>query len=183
MLLVLATRRTVGRLRALGRYGRDGVGVIPEQTATESFSDFFGRSEARVRQSLTPMLGLEVAREATAEAFVYGWENWGRVRAMDNPVGYLYTVGRDKGRRIAKRNRHGALLSEVPVVGIPMIEPALPKALEGLTERQRTVVMLVHCYQWSIGEVADHLGLSRSSTQTHLERGMDSLRTDIGGTQ
>jgi len=60
------------------------------------------------------------------------------------------------------------------------VEPGLPGALAALTQRQRSVVVLVHCFEWTLTEVADLLGLSKTTVQNHLERGMASLRRTIG---
>jgi RNA polymerase sigma-70 factor (ECF subfamily) len=147
----------------------------------DSFSDFFRDHEMKLRQSLSAALGSEIGRDSAAEAMAYGWEHWDRVRDMDNPVGYLYKVGRDKGRRMVKRRP--PVLLPVPRSEAPMVEPALPDALAKLSERQRTTVMLVHSFEWTLSEVADVLGLSKSSVRNHLERGMNSLRRDIGGSE
>ena len=56
----------------------------------------------------------------------------------------------------------------------------MPKALAGLSERQRVTVVLVHCLGWTQEEVADLLGISRGSVQTHLERGLHRLRASLG---
>lgn len=153
---------------------------LRENATVDNFSEFFRRHETRLRQSLTPSLGIELAREAAAEAMAYGWENWSRVSQMENPIGYLYKVGKGKGRRM--RVRRGTPLMSVPDTRIPDVEPALPEALNRLSERQRTVVVLVHCYQWTYSEVAETLALTRSTVQTHVERAMSSLRRDLGGT-
>jgi RNA polymerase sigma factor (sigma-70 family) len=63
---------------------------------------------------------------------------------------------------------------------LPEFEPGLPGALSGLSERQRVAVMLVHCFEWSLGEVAEHLGVSKGTVQKHLDRGMVSLRRELG---
>lgn len=152
--------------------------MLPKQSATDSFSEFFRVSEVKLRQSLTPVLGVDLARDATAEALAYGWENWERVGRMENPVGYLYRVGRSKGRRMKGRR---ITLTEIPRSEIPEVEPGLPIALARLSERQRTAVMLVHCYQWSLSEVAEFLGVSKSSVRNHVERAMKSLRRALGG--
>ena len=47
----------------------------------------------------------ESGREAAADALSYGWEHWEWVRAMTNPAGYLFVVGRDGGRRGMRRRR------------------------------------------------------------------------------
>jgi RNA polymerase sigma factor (sigma-70 family) len=147
----------------------------------DSFSDFFRDHERKLRQSLSAALGSEIGKDSAAEAMAYGWEHWDRVRDMDNPVGYLYKVGRDKGRRMVKR--HPPVLLSIQGRELPMVEPALPEALAKLSERQRTVVMLVHCFEWTLSEVAGFLNLSKSSVRNHLERGMKSLRRDIGGAE
>lgn len=150
-----------------------------QSSAVETFDDFFAVNEPRLRESLIATLGSDAGADAAAEALEYGWANWDRVRAMDNPVGYLYTVGRNRGRRRFRSRR--PLFDRVDAARLPDVEPKLPEALARLSERQRVVVVLVHCYQWSQSEVGDWLGLSRSSVQNHLERGMKSLRRSIGG--
>ena len=38
----------------------------------------------------------------------------------------------------------------------------------------------MHGFDWSLGEVADLLGLSRASVQTHEQRALKKLRRDLG---
>ena len=97
---------------------------------------------------------------------------------MANPVGYLYSVGRNYGRRSLARRRPDF---DVPAVKhFPEIEPGLADAVGQLSERQRLSVVLVHCFQWTLSEVADLLEISKSAVQTHLERGMANLRDELG---
>jgi RNA polymerase sigma factor (sigma-70 family) len=59
-------------------------------------------------------------------------------------------------------------------------EPGLGTALSTLSLRQRQIVVLVAGFGLSQLEAAQLLGLSRSSVQNHLERGMTKLRTSLG---
>jgi RNA polymerase sigma-70 factor (ECF subfamily) len=145
----------------------------------DSFSEFVKSNERRLRESLSAACGDQVGRDAAAEALEYGWENWDRVRDMENPAGYLFKVGRGRGRRMLSRSR--PLFDRVDPVRLPDVEPKLPEALARLSERQRMIVILIHCDQWTQGEVAELLGLSRSSVRNHLDRAMGSLRKTIGG--
>ena len=141
------------------------------------FSEFFVETEPRLRQVLTATLGLEVGTEATADAMAYAWEHWERVGRMENPAGYLYRVGRSRSRRFRR------IPSELPPVreeSLPWVEPGLPKALGKLSERQRTVVILVHSLGWTQTEVAALLGVSQGAVRTHLERGVARLRSKLG---
>ena len=152
--------------------------MLRSETDVDAFSDFVAAHEPRIRQALSATLGSEPGRDAAAEALAYGWEHWERVRVMENPVGYLYTVGRDRGRRALRRRR--VVFMEVERASQPWVEPALPAALSALPDRQREVVVLLHCFQWTMSEVADVLGIAKSTVQNHAERGLASLRDAMG---
>jgi DNA-directed RNA polymerase specialized sigma24 family protein len=97
---------------------------------------------------------------------------------MENPSGYLFKVGLSRGRNALSKRR--PLFDPVEPARIPDVEPRLPGALAGVSERQRTVVVLIHCFQWTQSEVAGLLSLSKTTVQNHLERGMSALRREIG---
>ncbi len=61
----------------------------------------------------------------------------------------------------------------------PWVEPALPSILADLPERQRVAVVLVHGLEWTQQEVADLIGVSRTTVERHLERGMRKLRAGL----
>ena len=151
--------------------------MVTERSEIDSFTRFVVANESKLRQALIAACGGAAGREVTQEALAYGWERWERLERMENPVGYLYKVGRN----LARRRRPGAVMFvEVPYDATPDIEPALPKALASLSTRQRTAVVLVHCFQWTLSEVAGVMGISKTAVQNHLERGMKSLRRQIG---
>jgi RNA polymerase sigma factor (sigma-70 family) len=154
--------------------------VTSEEPEAETFDEFFERVEPRLREALTATLGSEMGRDATAEALAHGWENWSRVRSMDNPAGYLYVVGRNNARRRTRRRR--TVLMEVDPQRTPWVEPELPEALAGLPDQQRIVVVLLHCFEWTMSEVAELLDVSKSTVQTHAERGLARLRSRMGVT-
>ena len=72
---------------------------------------------------------------------------------MGNLMGYLYVVGRDRARRLGLFLR--PVLSPVDSDRTPWVEPGLPGAPARLPEKQRIVVMLLHCYECTISEVAE----------------------------
>lgn len=152
----------------------------------ETFESFVNAAEPRLRHALAAAVGRELGREAAAEALAYGWENWDEIKLMENPVGYLYRVGRS---RVRVRRRHinyvSAPMHEAPVPGpsrIPDIEPGLPGALASLSERQRICVFLVHGMDWTRREVAELLAISVNSVGSHLDRGLGKLRDRLGVT-
>ena len=147
------------------------------QTRELTFAEFHARAEPKLRRALIARYGGEVGREAAAEALAYGWENWHRVRAMNNPIGYLYRVGQSRSRRLWPRRAVFETGPDDPV--LPRVEPGLPAALNKLSPRQRQAVVLVHGFEYTHQEVADLLGISRSSVQNHVERGLARLRSEL----
>lgn len=143
----------------------------------DAFRRFFEVAEPRVRHALTGLYGIDLGREATAEAFAYAWEHWDRIAAMENPVGYVYVTGRSRGRR---RPRRRVVLPPPPEDRTPMIEPGLAAALGALPTRQRQAAMLVHAYGWSLSEAAEVLDVSKSTLQKHVDRAMVRLRSSLG---
>jgi RNA polymerase sigma factor (sigma-70 family) len=154
--------------------------VLTEKTRINSFAEFFRDAEPRIRHALVSAFGPETGRESAADAIAYGWERWDAVSAMDNAVGYLYVYGR--GRALDRLRRRRVRFEPPSLVSIPEVEPGLGEALAALPERQRVTVMLLHCFDWSMSEVADLLGISKSTVQNHAERGLGRLRRSLGVT-
>ena len=153
-----------------------GLALI-DQTKTDSFTAFVANSESKLRHALTASFGVERGREALAEAFVYGWEHWDRIQSMDNPSGYLYRVAHNHARKAFSRRK--VIFPEAPLARVPWVEPGLPEALARLSERQRVAVYLVHGQEWSTSEVSELLGVSKTTVQKHVERGMKKLRRQL----
>ncbi len=144
----------------------------------DSFVTWARDAEPRVRQALTAGFGPQVGRDATADAFAHAWEHWSDVETKANPVGYVFGVGRNLARQASRRRP--LVFPDVQPHRMPDVEPGLPAALAGLPERQRVVVTLLHGYDWTMKEVAELLGIEKTSVQNHAERGLSRLRQDLG---
>lgn len=144
----------------------------------DDFENFAADAGVRLRRAFVGSLGVDGAAEASAEALAWAWENRERLSLMDNPVGYLYRVGRSRSRRRARP----LVMPSPGELGIPEVEPGLVPALLELTDRQRTAVWLVHGCQWRHNEVADAMGITPTAVATHVQRALGRLRTRLEGT-
>ncbi len=119
-----------------------------------------------------------MGREAAAEALAYAWEHSKRLLEMKNPAGYLFRVGQSRARRFRSKDRP---LRFEPAAANPepWVEPELASALHRLSPRQRTAVLMIHGYGHTYEETARALGVTRSTVQRHVERGMAKLRDDL----
>ncbi len=176
---------TVVALRRIGRPDGTGVGTVAGQLLERAgvdglaYTDFVKEAGGRLRLALIAAYGASVGEDATADALAYGWEHWDRISRMQNPAGYLYRVGQTKARRGIFRPPPNVPRPR-PVNPTPWVEPGLAGALEKLTIRQRTVVMLVHGFGWTISEVAELWDVRFSTAKAHLDRGMRKLREQLG---
>ncbi len=161
-------------LSLVGRSDERGSVVV----ADERCEGFLAREREHLARAFVAAFGVERGQEALAEAMSYAWEHWERVEAMQNPVGYLYRVGQSRSRR----RRRACLFPSAADAGTPWVEPGLPRALGGLTSRQRVAVVLAHGYGWTHREIGDLLGIRPTTVQNHIDRGVARLRSSLGVT-
>jgi DNA-directed RNA polymerase specialized sigma24 family protein len=92
-------------------------------------------------------------------------------------MGYLFRVAQS-----SRRHRRVPVLYDVSGWPDYLFEPGLPAALAALSRRQRTVVVLVHGFGYTLGEVAELTGMRRTTVQNHSDRGLARLRDKLGVT-
>jgi len=158
------------------QHGRWSIGVMP----VDDFDALVEEVRPRLARAFVAAYGRQRGEEALAEAMTVAWERFPEVAAMDNPAGFLYRVGQSRSR--PRRRLRASTFPSPVALGLPDIEPALPAALDQLSERQRVCVVLVHGFGWTHREVAGLLDVSRTSVQNHVERGLESLRSELGVT-
>jgi RNA polymerase sigma-70 factor (ECF subfamily) len=141
----------------------------------DDFEAFVVELRPRLVRAFVGFCGVDRAADAASEALAYGFENWERVRQMENPAGYLYRVGQSRTRR-----RLTPVLPDPESVGLPDLEPELVPALLALPVSQRTAVWLVHACGWRYSEVAEAMDTSVSMVGNHVARGVEALRRRLG---
>lgn len=141
------------------------------------FLAFARAVEPGLRAALVARYGHTAGRDAAVDALSWAWEHWERVRRADNPAGYVYRVG----CRRASRGRWARATADRPGSATsPRFEPGLAPALGRLSVGQRQAVVLVEGYGMTYRQAADLLGVSRSTVQTHVARGLARLRDELG---
>jgi DNA-directed RNA polymerase specialized sigma24 family protein len=144
----------------------------------DEFDAFVRLAEPRLRRALLGAVGVDRVDDAVAEALGYAYEHRQRLADMTNPIGYLFRVGQSRTRR---RKSLRLFRTDVPIQ-IPDVEPRLIGALQELPDAQRIAVWLAHGCAWSHAEIADVLDVSSSTVATHVSRGLQRLRTELGVT-
>lgn len=143
----------------------------------EVFTAFAREVEPTLRYALVAGCGPEKGLEATEETLVYAWEHWEKVKKAGNPAGLLYRIGMRKALRMRKPL---PLYREAPVMDPDPPEPGLAPALDHLSKQQRIAVVLIDGFGYTHQEVADLIGVGRSTVQKHHDRGLEKLRRELG---
>jgi len=143
----------------------------------ERLDEFMADARLRLERALVARFGVDDGVEAAQDAVLYAMENWDRIAAMANPVGYLYRVGQTAGRRRAQRwDRLGLLVAD-PVTTDGPVDVDLQRALLQLRPEQRVAIVLVHGHGHSYAEAGAVLDVPTTTVTNHLHRGLSRLRS------
>jgi RNA polymerase sigma factor (sigma-70 family) len=142
------------------------------------FETWYRDQHPRVVAILTVAAGdVDLAADATDEAFVRAYERWDRVRAMDRPEAWLWTVALNVARRQARRRLRrrvveravgGAAVHAPNPADAAVLRPEVWRAVRALSPRQRTAVALRYVLDLPEPEVARIMGVSRGSASATL---------------
>lgn len=160
-----------------------------EGTLTQSVPDagtfeaFYRDKRDHVARSLVLSVGnRELGIEATDEAFTRAYQHWEKVRAYENPTGWVYRVGINWARTKMRRSKR-----EIPSIYLESgiehhvdVEPKLEAAMAGLAEKHRSVVVLRYYMDWSLEEIATALQIPKGTVKSRLHRAIANLQQEIG---
>lgn len=162
--------------------------VVPRSAdpvrVVESFDDF-DRRERRglvaLAYALTGDAG--IADDLAQEALATAGRRWSEIGAMDLPIAWVRRVVANRStsfirRRIVEAKALPRLVARTERASIPSMpsdSEHVWAAIRRLPRRQSQVIALKALYRLSLQEIADELGISKESAQTHLTRARAAL--------
>lgn len=144
----------------------------------QAFERFFKEAEPVLRAVFVARFGPEDGRDVTADCLAWACSHWERLGAVGNPLGYLYRVGQSSHRRYRRRTPH---LDPGAPAWDRYPDADLGPALGRLSARQREAVVLHVAMGYTLAESAELMGCSAGTIQRHVDRGMEKLRSALGG--
>ena len=154
------------------------------QAWSAEYEDFvLNHSVPLVRTLSLITLDRSMAEDAAQEAFLQLLVHWPRVRAMENPVGWVYRVGINRcrdyrraiyraGRAIERIGRSSQGCRDTQwSSGVEIMS-----VLATLPRRQRNVAVLFFVAGHSTAEIACIMGISQGAVGSHLHRARTTLR-------
>lgn len=151
------------------------VAVTSETSPIGDLERFVHEAGVALRRVLVARYGIDVGRDAAADALAWAVEHWPELSAMANPVGYLYRVGQSSAKRQHRWQRPDVIVPQ-PVTD-DVVDVDLQRALMTLRPEERIAVLLVHGFGYRYRDVAEILDTPVSNVTNHVNRGLGRLRT------
>ncbi len=182
--------------RALGRAGGADTSAVSGMVSTSApdLDAFVADLGPRLVATLTvqtgePMLAEELAQETLIRCV----QHWDKVVSADRPDAWAFRTAfnltRSRWRRLRLERRVAAELSAATSrgddgTGPPRSEELvmLRKALAGLPERRRAVVVCRYLLGYDVRTTAQVLGCAEGTVKAQTSKGLDQLREALGET-
>ena len=154
--------------------------------AAASFEGFFASEQTRLLRAVYLLTGnVQEAEEIVQDAFMAVWERWDRVRAMDEPVGYLYRAALNRHRSKVRRALRAARRAIGAAEGADLFaaadeRDALARAIATLTPRRREALVMVEVLGHNSTEAGALMGVSDVTVRRLVSEARAHLRGELG---
>ena len=157
------------------------ITVVPTEISDHGFDRFYRVHHNRIAKGLAFSLGdVDLAAEATDEAFVRAYERWAKVQRLDRPDAWVYRVASNWATSVLRRRRRSPHRLYEPNVDAPAIaDPAVHAGLAALDVKHRSVVVCRYLLGWSVAETAAALGLREGTVKSRLHRALQTLHSAL----
>jgi len=144
----------------------------------------------------------DLAETLTQDCFLKAFRNWGGFRGESSAMTWLMRIAinlqkdhwRNRRMQFWRQTRTNAVDVDEASEWLPSGESSAEtkllareqvahvwKAVDGLSERQRTVFLLRYVDEMELQEIAGMTGLSEGTVKAHLSRALGRVRTQLGG--
>jgi RNA polymerase sigma-70 factor (ECF subfamily) len=148
------------------------------------FTDWYAAEMPRMAVAIrAAVLDHELADEAISEAFARAWLHWHKVKHMDSPRGWVYTVALNQARTIARRTKGNLdAIVDLPTAMTydehPSDTDELWRAVRRLAPQARRAIALRYIADLPEAEVADIMG-ARGTVAATLHRARKALAESL----
>lgn len=174
-----------------------------EEIAAEEFSAVVTKHRQQVfRFLLASMRDIDMAETLTQECFLKAHRNWASFRGESSAMTWLTRIAinlqkdywRNRRMQFWRQTQTNAVDMNTASEWLPSGERSaeqqmlarervgqVGRAVERLSERQRTVFLLRYVEEMELSEIAQATGLSEGTVKAHLSRAVVKVRAELGG--
>ena len=177
--------------------------AMAEDNAAEEFSAVVARHRPQIfRFLLSSTRDVDLAETLTQDCFLKAHRNWSSFRGESSAMTWLMRIAinlqkdhwRNRRMQFWRRTQSNAVALDEASEWLPSGERSVEqqllakervgqvsKAVEGLSERQRTIFLLRYVEEAELSEIARATGLSEGTVKAHLSRAVARVRAKLGG--
>ena len=174
-----------------------------QEIAAEEFSAVVTKHRPKIfRFLLSSTRDVDLAETLTQECFLKAHRNWGSFRGESSALTWLMRIAinlqkdhwRNRRLQFWRKTQTNAVELDDASDWLPSGERSVEqhllarervaqvgKAVEGLSERQRTVFLLRYVEERELSEIARATGLNEGTVKAHLSRALARVRAELGG--
>jgi RNA polymerase sigma-70 factor (ECF subfamily) len=176
---------------------------LVEDAAQQEFASLVARLRPQIfRFLLASMRDIDLAETLTQECFLKAHRHWSSFRGESSAITWLMRIAINlqkdhwRNRRIQfwRHTRSNAVDADDASEWLPSNESSpeqqllareqvkrVWQAVDGLSERQRTVFLLRYVEEMEIAEIGLATGLSDGTVKAHLSRALGRVRGEVRG--
>jgi RNA polymerase sigma-70 factor (ECF subfamily) len=177
--------------------------AMAEDNAAEEFSAVVARHRPQIfRFLLSSTRDVDLAETLTQDCFLKAHRNWSSFRGESSAMTWLMRIAinlqkdhwRNRRMQFWRHTQSNSVALDEASEWLPSGERSVEqqllakervrqvgKAVEGLSERQRTVFLLRYVEEAELSEIARATGLSEGTVKAHLSRAVARVRAELGG--
>jgi RNA polymerase sigma-70 factor (ECF subfamily) len=174
-----------------------------DEDAAQQFSSVVASHRPQIfRFLLASTRDVDLAETLTQECFLKAHRNWSSFRGDSSAMTWLMRIAinlqkdhwRNRRMQFWRQTRTNAVDLDEASDWLPSGESSQEtkllarervsqvwSAVEGLSERQRTVFLLRYVEELELSEIAHTTGLSEGTVKAHLSRALVRVRAELGG--
>jgi RNA polymerase sigma-70 factor, ECF subfamily len=174
-----------------------------DEQAAQEFSSVVASHRPQIfRFLLASTRDVDLAETLTQECFLKAHRNWSSFRGDSSAMTWLMRIAinlqkdhwRNRRMQFWRQTRTNSVDLDEASEWLPSGESSQEqkllarervtqvwKAVEGLSERQRTVFLLRYVEELELAEIAQTTGLSEGTVKAHLSRALGRVRAELGG--
>jgi len=151
---------------------------------------------------LSSLRDADLAETLTQDCLLKAHQNWQSFRGESTVMTWLMRIAinlqkdhwRNRRLQFWRRTRTNSVSADEASEWLPSAESSpeqqavardqvrlVWKAVDRLSERQRTVFLLRHVEEMELSEIAASMGLNSGTIKAHLSRAMVKVRAELGG--
>jgi RNA polymerase sigma-70 factor (ECF subfamily) len=176
-----------------------------EEIAAQEFARIVESHRPQIfRFLLASLRDVDLAETLTQECFLKAHRSWKHFRGESSAMTWLMRIAinlqkdhwRNRRMQFWRHTRSNAVDADDAGEWLPSGERTVEqqllareqvaqvwKAVEGLSERQRTVFLLRYVEERELSEIAQATGLSEGTVKAHLSRALGRVRAELRGTR